>query len=128
MLPRHNGAPCRHHDRLHRLVERSTEHANVRMDSQTMAIMEDFRQHMTMALKDGPGNQGRYLGQIPVLASKIALGLMAGRQDRSNILTPECATKAIEIAELGIRGRESLLEINAKSLAATEFESDCKRV
>jgi hypothetical protein len=111
-----------------RLIEAPTESALVRMDSQAMANMEDFRQQMVIAMKDGPGDHDRYLHQVPVLASKIALGLWAGCEDSSVSLTEQYVATAIELAELGTRARESLLQINAKGLAETEFHADCERV
>jgi hypothetical protein len=109
-----------------RLVEIPTDHAIVRMDSQAMAAMDGFIREVAIALKDGPGDQGRYLHQLPVLVSKMALGLWAGCKDASDSLTAEHVGRAIEIAKMNSRNRRSILQSWAGDWAKTELENLCE--
>jgi hypothetical protein len=111
-----------------RLVETPPEHSVLAMDSEASALMASFREEIADALKVGPGDRNRHLAQLPVLASKIALGLWAGCPDGFTTLTREHANRAIEIAKMGMRERESLLHANGAALSETEFETDCARV
>jgi len=109
-----------------RLVETPTEHATVRMDIEATAMMEDFRQQMAIALKEGLGDENRYLTQLPVLASKIALALWAGCEDGSGSLAAEYVAKAVEIAKMTINSRQAILQTWAGDWARTELEKLCE--
>jgi len=109
-----------------RLVKTPTDHAIVRMDSQAMAIMDDFRQEVAIALKDGRGDQNRYLLQLSVIASKIALGLWAGWENPFGSITAEQARQAIEVAKMNVHSREAILAKWTGDWTRTELEKLCE--
>ena len=110
------------------LCSRPEELRIVLMGRDAAAAMDAFQKEMSRAVRNGPGEETRYLAQLPRLAAKIALGLWAGHEGGSGSLTAERAGEAIEIAKMNHSSRKAILQIHAKVVVQADFETDCRRV